>query len=147
MDRKNPKLPVKQLSKEGGLFPRWRNTSTVEFGSGPRYFAHHLDSEETDTVDIRLSIPRDQARGTVALQGARLVTLENREVIESGTLLVRDGRITCVGECDTAGADRVVDLQGKTIIPGFIDMHSHLWTALRVAKLFVCVKCCLVSPG
>ena len=131
VDRKNPKLPVKQLSNEGGLFPRWRNASTVEFGSGPRYFAHHLDAEETDTVDIRLSIPRDQARGTVALRGARLVTLENREVIESGTLLVRDGRITCVGECDTAGADRVVDLQGKTIIPGFIDMHSHFFREYR----------------
>jgi imidazolonepropionase-like amidohydrolase len=49
-------------------------------------------------------------------------------VIEQGSLIVRDGRIACVGtaaECPAAGADRVLDLTGKTIIPGWVDMHSH----------------------
>ena len=36
-------------------------------------------------------------RGTIALDGARIITLDDRRVIEEGTILVRDGRITCVG--------------------------------------------------
>src|SRR5690606_31358095 len=31
----------------------------------------------------------------------------------------------CVGTCDFASADTVVDLSGRTIVPGFIDMHAH----------------------
>ena len=61
----------------------------------------------------------------MALTGARIVTLNGDEVIESGTLVVDGSRITCVGDCSTEGADRVVDARGKTIIPGFVDMHAH----------------------
>ncbi|MBI4499902.1 MAG: amidohydrolase family protein, partial [Gemmatimonadetes bacterium] len=72
-----------------------------------------------------LTLPRALPTGTIALAGARIVTLENRQVIPSGTVVVRAGRISCVGECSTRGVDRVVNVAGKTIIPGWIDMHSH----------------------
>jgi hypothetical protein len=40
-------------------------------------------------------------------------------------MVVTDGRITCVGTCSTSGLSRVFDATGRTIIPGFIDMHAH----------------------
>jgi len=46
-------------------------------------------------------------------------------VIENGTVVVRAGRITCVGECSTSGVDRVISALGKTLIPGFVDVHAH----------------------
>jgi hypothetical protein len=43
-------------------------------------------------------------------------------------VIVHGSRIACVGQCATAGASRVVDLRGKTIVPGFVDVHAHhLW--------------------
>ena len=36
-----------------------------------------------------------------------------------------DGRIACVGDCVWTDEDREIDLSGKTIVPGFIDMHAH----------------------
>lgn len=131
VNRKQGKLPVKQLSREGGIFPGWRDSNTAEFGSGARYFAHDVVTGKTDTVHIDLRLPRDLAQGTIALTGARILTMENREVLESGSIVARNGRITCVGSCDTSGADRVVELRGKTITPGLIDMHNHHYREYR----------------
>jgi hypothetical protein len=125
VNKRNGKFPIHTLTTEGGMFPRWRDTETVEFGNATRYFAHSMASETTDTVDIRLMVPRDIPDGTVAFTGARIVTLEGDEVVENGTLVVDGSRIACIGDCTTDGVGRVVDAAGKTIIPGFVDMHSH----------------------
>ena len=88
MDKRKGKLPVTQVSKEGGLFPRWRDNDTIEFGSGPRHFIYHVDTKKTDETAISLSIPRRIPKGSIALTNARIVTLENKQVIESGTIVV-----------------------------------------------------------
>ena len=38
---------------------------------------------------------------------------------------IRDGEITAVGQLGDAQAARVVDATGLTVVPGFIDLHSH----------------------
>ncbi|MGE0442139.1 MAG: amidohydrolase family protein [Gemmatimonadales bacterium] len=116
---------ARPLSAEGGLYPRWRSASVVDFGSANRAMSHDVAANRTDTVTVRLTAPRAVAQGTIALTGARIVTLDDRRVIARGTVVVKDGRITCVGSCSTRGADRVVNVSGKTIIPGWIDMHAH----------------------
>jgi Tol biopolymer transport system component len=125
VNKRRGKLPVRNLSTEGGMFPRWRDATTVEFGNATRYYVHSVTNEATDTVDIRLMIPRDIPQGSVAFTGARIITLKDDEVLEDATLVVEGSRITCVGDCATEGADRVIDTRGKTIIPGFVDMHAH----------------------
>ena len=48
-------------------------------------------------------------------------------IVEDGAVIVEDGRITWVGPRSTApAADRSIDLGGRTLIPGFVDSHSHL---------------------
>lgn len=131
IDKRRGRVPVEKLSAEGGMFPHWRSEGIVEFGSGPSYFAHDVASGTTDTVSIDLRVPRAIAGGTIALTNARIITLEDREVIENGTIVVRDGRVACVGSCEVGGADHVVDATGRTIIPGFVDMHSHHFREYR----------------
>lgn len=48
--------------------------------------------------------------------------------IDRGYVIVRDGRITAVGEGDAPSVDGadVLDVTGATITPGLIDTHSHL---------------------
>lgn len=125
LDRKAAVLPIKPVSLDGGLFPRWRDPQTIEYGAANKYFVYHVDSGKTDTTEIHLSVPRAIAHGSIALTNARIVTLQNRKVIESGTIVAKNGRITCVGDCSTSGVDHVIDANGKTIIPGFVDMHAH----------------------
>lgn len=127
-------FPVRKLSDEGGIYPGWRDGSTIEFGSGSTYYAHHVADERTDTIQISLEVPRYLPEGTIALTGARIVTLDEAGIIENGTIVVDGARIACVGEagaCDTSGADRTVELAGTTIVPGWIDVHIHSYREHR----------------
>lgn len=125
LDKKKGDLPVKAISLEGGLYPRWRDADALEFGSGSRYFVHRISTGRTEEARVRLRVPPRAPGGTIAFTGARILTMDRRRVIDRGTVVVKGTRIACVGECDAAGADRVVDAAGKTLIPGLIDVHAH----------------------
>ena len=125
IDKKKAKLPVEQVSFEGGLFPRWRDATTLDFGSAARHFTYDVETKETETWEIALELPRARARGTMALVGGRIVPLNGGDVIDPGTIVIEDGWIRCVGACSTEGVDHVLSVAGKTLIPGLIDMHAH----------------------
>ncbi|MEM1566644.1 MAG: amidohydrolase [Candidatus Bathyarchaeia archaeon] len=64
---------------------------------------------------------------------------------------VRDGRIIAVGSNDGVsryvdGETRVVDVEGRTVVPGFVDCHAHMTSLgrqLQALDLYdVCVKAC-----
>ncbi|HJA98436.1 MAG TPA: dihydroorotase [Candidatus Alistipes avicola] len=58
------------------------------------------------------------------LKNAKLY-LDGRFV--EGDLAIADGRITAVGGSLAAGeSDRVVDLSGRYVVPGLVDVHVHL---------------------
>jgi imidazolonepropionase-like amidohydrolase len=63
----------------------------------------------------------------VAYKGARIHTATGKP-IDNGVLVVQGGKIVAVGGAETnIPADAVVvDVAGKTIIPGLVDTHSHI---------------------
>ena len=84
-------------------------------------------------IAVHLEFPRHKPSGTAVLRGARIITMHGDEVIDDGDVVVQDNRITAVGKRGAvnipAGA-KVIDVTGKTIVPGFIDLHPH-WTEIR----------------
>lgn len=64
----------------------------------------------------------------VAFTGARIIPIAGPE-IESGTLMISDGRIVAVGPdaavAIPAGARRI-DVTGRILMPGLVDSHSHI---------------------
>ncbi len=126
----DPAAPGVVRLHEGGIYPRWRDNRTLEYATAARHATVTIDGGEVSSSvrDLALRIPRPRPTGALALEGARIVTMAESslpDVIERGTIVIEGSRIACVGDCDTSGADRVVDVSGKTIIPGLLDVHAH----------------------
>ncbi len=81
-----------------------------------------LDVTKADADD------KKSAGSVLVVRGARIHTVTG-PIIENGTLVVTEGKITDVGPSDKvaipAGA-KVIDAAGKVLIPGLVDSHSHL---------------------
>ena len=95
------------------------------------------DEYKPAEIRIKVSAPKDIPNGKILLQGARIVTMKGNEVIESGDVLIENNRIKQVGTSGSITADASVkkmDLKGKTIVPGFVDTHSHMWPAWGIHK-------------
>ncbi len=71
--------------------------------------------------------------------GGDIVTVNDAQPAAEA-LAVRDGKIVAVGargdveKAHKGAATQVVDLGGKTLMPGFIDAHGHYINALTVAN-------------
>ena len=102
------------------------------------------DDEEADEAEyepfsqrVRIAYERDIPEGALVLRGARVITMDGDEVIENADLVIRNNRIAAVGRQGTVpvpqGAE-VIDVSGKTIIPGFVDTHAHLRAAYGIHR-------------
>jgi Tol biopolymer transport system component len=92
---------------------------------------------EAVETEVVVEAPRAKPTGVVALRGARLITMKGAEVIENGDVVVRDNRIEGAGRRGSvkipAGA-KIIDVSGKTIMPGIVDVHAHIWPAWDIHK-------------
>ncbi len=132
-------VPQRRASDIGGTYINWIDGDSLSWTLGaslyqadiPELFASDKPDEAHGKVVANLSMtrPADKPRGVVALTGARIVTMNDaRQVIENGTIIVRDNRIVAVGASGSveipADAQRL-DLEGQTVLPGIIDAHAH----------------------
>ena len=62
----------------------------------------------------------------IAIIHGKLITV-TQGIIENGTLLIEDGKITAIGtEIEVPSEATVIDAAGQWVTPGLIDAHSHL---------------------
>ncbi|HWP44213.1 MAG TPA: amidohydrolase family protein [Blastocatellia bacterium] len=126
-----PSVPVKKMSGEGGDYLGWsRDGRLVTWSWGSKFYWQDISADKPGMTDIVVEAPRARPEGTIVLSGARIITMRGDEVIERGDIVITDNRITAVGPKGRvripAGAT-VKDMKGKTIMPGFVDVHAHMW--------------------
>ncbi len=140
--------PVARVSRDAGFTIHWSGDShRVYWSMGPELFSRDLtrtftfldqnlekpDEPESKGIPIGFAARSDAPSGSLALVGARIITAAGATssggVIERGTIVIDANRIVAVGPSAAisvpAGATRV-DVAGKTIMPGIVDVHGHV---------------------
>ena len=117
-----------------------RPLDSIEFYEPPSDDDEEADEETFVPADehesvvarqIDVSVPRDVPEGRVLLSGGDILTMRTgnpTDLLENHDLLVVDNRIEAIEPAGTLnpGEDtQVVDVSGKTLVPGFIDTHAH----------------------
>jgi imidazolonepropionase-like amidohydrolase len=135
----NAVVPVKRVTTEGANYVYWSlDGKSLAWSFADLYFRVSLDDVaniekradwKVEETQISLQVPRAIPQGTLLLRNARLITMKGDEVIERGDVLIENNRIRAVGPAGKLAAPegaKIFDLRGKTIIPGLVDIHSHL---------------------
>jgi imidazolonepropionase-like amidohydrolase len=74
-----------------------------------------------------IALARDSAAQNLVITNARILDGKGG-VLERGFVVVRDGKIVSIssGTAPSSADARVIDAQGRTVMPGFIDAHRHI---------------------
>lgn len=94
------------------------------------------ETYKADEKQVKVYYEKDIPQGSVLLTNARIVTMKGDEVIEKGDILIKNNRIKAVGASGSlnSGKAKILDMSGKTITPGFIDTHAHMWPTWGLHK-------------
>ncbi|HEY0681059.1 MAG TPA: amidohydrolase family protein [Steroidobacter sp.] len=124
--------PVTRLSDIGGYALVWSADSRrLHWAVGDQLVTAPVENTkpQLQRLAVGLEAPVDSPSGDVAFTNGRVITMAGEQVIERGTVVVRGNRIVAVGSVDAvtvpAGA-KVIDVSGKTVMPGLFDMHGHI---------------------
>ena len=88
---------------------------------------HSLD-KQISAQDL-MKVALGEAEADLAIVNGDLVNVYTSELLTGDTVLVKGDKVAYVGKNTqgTIGPDtRVIDAAGKTLIPGFIDGHTHI---------------------
>ena len=136
-------IPVRQITVNAGEYLHWSGDSrAVHYALGDEVFTRRLEETFAFVPGAPSELPKvpesgvkvgfaqkaDKPKATVAIVGARVVTMRGDEVIPDGVVVVRENRITAVGpraSTPVPPGATVVDAAGKTVVPGLVDAHWH----------------------
>ena len=140
-------IPARRISRDAGLYLHWSPDSRrIYWSLGPELFQRDLAQtfafETEDTTSLRREpeargIPigmrsaADRPTGQVALTGGTAITMNGTEVIPDATILIDRNRITAIGpsgQVQIPPGARRIDITGKYVMPGIIDVHAHVGT-------------------
>jgi len=67
---------------------------------------------------------------SILIKGGTIVTMDARDSVIEGDVLIREGRIRGVGNQLAGNADVVIDAHNCVVLPGFVQTHVHLCQTL-----------------
>jgi imidazolonepropionase-like amidohydrolase len=121
-----------------------------EYESALGEFVRHAASGEmAKLAEISEKFRSSPGQELLALEGATLVDGTGAAAVPDSVVLVREGKIVAAGprsKVKIPGNARVLNMSGKTIVPGLWDMHAHFeqveWGPVYLAAGVTTVRDC-----
>ncbi|TXD53286.1 amidohydrolase family protein [Polaribacter sp. IC063] len=143
LDQETKSFNVESLSKNAGINLHWSaDNKKVHWTLGDAYFSKSIINNTTDPfaktnvaaaeeVEIKINLKEksDVPEGRIAFKNARIITMKGNQIIEDGTIIIHNNKIEKVGTTsavDIPSDAKVYDMNGKTIMPGMVDVHAHV---------------------
>jgi Tol biopolymer transport system component len=116
----------KRLIQGPAFFPAWSLDRSLVYVSSGKLMRVDTRTGEQKFLPIQLSYEIPPASESLLLHNSRLLTPEPREGLWD--VLLKDGQIRSLrpAGAQPEPADRILDLDGRTVIPGLINLHEHL---------------------
>ena len=111
-----------------GLFDITAKTSEEEEGKPKDETNVSAVTNDISVVNLSYKQKVDIPSGHVAFVGGKVITMEGEQVIENGVVLVEGNKIKAVGtkgQVNIPSDATIIDITGKTVMPGLIDAHAH----------------------
>ena len=138
---KDSKFPIEQLSVRAGESISWSaDSSKLYWTLGPELYHANLngvfainsksdaDFKVKNGENIGFSKKVNEPKGMIALTGGKIITMNGDKVIENGVIITDGKHIKAVGPASELSIPKdadVIDVTGKTIMPGIVDAHAH----------------------
>ena len=123
---------TKRVDIQDGDFTEWSDDSAdLYWTRGNRFFRKSLDDviagrEARDAVALDFEFELDTPSSIIVLTGARVLTMnDSMDILNDATIVVRDNRIVAIGDVEIPEGARVIELSGRTVMPGIFDAHGH----------------------
>jgi imidazolonepropionase-like amidohydrolase len=83
-------------------------------------------------ISAQAAAPGNASAHLTAIKAGRLLDVDAGKELRNQVILIRDDRITAVGEAlEIPAGATVIDLSAMTVLPGLIDCHTHLADGAR----------------
>jgi imidazolonepropionase-like amidohydrolase/Tol biopolymer transport system component len=79
-------------------------------------------------IPVTIEAARDRPEGVAVIRNARAITMRGHEIVENADIVIRDNRIEAIGprgEVAIPDGAHEVDAAGRTVLPGYVDIHYH----------------------
>ena len=136
-------FPVRRLTDRGGFALAWSmDSASFTWALGPDFYRSTValvaDPPSLPQAQAALEVPADVPAGSVAFTHARILTMRGDEVIDDGTIVIESNRIRALGAAGSVALPvgaKIIDVAGKTILPGLIDAHGHIDCCWRTGSM------------
>ncbi len=85
-----------------------------------------------------MKVALGEAEADLAIVNGAIVNVYTGEVVKGDTVLIKGSKIAYVGKNygkSIGSSTQVIDASGKTLIPGFIDGHTHICCLYSISEL------------
>ncbi len=107
---------------------------------------HHIQSIRNKSIMVLIVLclcllsshlqPFGGAPKSMVIKNVRI--FDGKEIIPSGTVVIKDGKIIQVGrDVSIPEGAEILNGKGHTLLPGFFDCHTHVWTAQNLQQSLI----------